>query len=239
MADNRLIVALDFPDMEAAKNLVSDLGKSVDFYKVGMELFYSVGQNIIMFLHEKKKKIFLDLKLHDIPNTVSKGLVSLMQWDVDMLNIHAMGGYTMMKTAARHLHEAAEAAECKCPDLLAVTVLTSMGEPDWQGLKQTCTIKEQVVNLACLAQKAGLSGVVASPLEASAIRKACGEKFLIVTPGIRPVYASADDQNRIASPAKALENGATHLVVGRPIRLAEYPQEAAEKIIAEMEMAKI
>ena len=236
MADNRLIVALDFPDMEAAKNLVSDLGKSVDFYKVGMELFYSVGQNIIMFLHEKKKKIFLDLKLHDIPNTVAEGLCSLMSLGASILNVHASGGYTMMKTAADRIHAEAASRGITPPKLIAITVLTSIDEEDWKkNLGYEMGIEEQVVRLACLAKKAGLDGVVASPQEAAAIRRACGDDFLIVTPGIRPAGAAIDDQSRISTPAAALKNGASQLVIGRPIRLAEHPKQAAMKILKEME----
>lgn len=235
MADNRLIVALDFHKMEDVVSLVERLGDSVSYYKVGMELFYSVGAQVITYLQEQGKNIFLDLKLHDIPNTTAQGLCSLMVNGANMLNVHASGGYTMMKTAADRLHTMAQEQGVECPKLIAVTILTSISEADWQGLGMQCTIREQVVRLAKLAKEAGLDGVVASPQEAAAIREACGAEFLIVTPGVRPAGASIDDQSRIASPAAALANGATHLVVGRPIRGAENPVQAAENIVKEME----
>lgn len=235
MADNRLIVALDFHKMEDVVSLVERLGDSVSYYKVGMELFYSVGAQVITYLQEQGKNIFLDLKLHDIPNTTAQGLCSLMVNGANMLNVHASGGYTMMKTAADRLHAMAQEQGVECPKLIAVTILTSISEADWQGLGMQCTIREQVVRLAKLAKEAGLDGVVASPQEAAAIREACGAEFLIVTPGVRPAGASIDDQSRIASPAAALANGATHLVVGRPIRGAENPVQAAENIVKEME----
>lgn len=235
MADNRLIVALDFHKMEDVVSLVERLGDSVSYYKVGMELFYSVGAQVITYLQEQGKNIFLDLKLHDIPNTTAQGLCSLMVNGANMLNVHASGGYTMMKTAADRLHAMAQEQGVECPKLIAVTILTSISEADWQGLGMQCTIREQVVRLAKLAKEAGLDGVVASPQEAAAIREACGADFLIVTPGVRPAGASIDDQSRIASPAAALANGATHLVVGRPIRGAENPVQAAENIVKEME----
>lgn len=151
-----------------------------------------------------------------------------------MLNVHASGGYTMMKTAADKLRVAARDAGAQVPKIIAVTVLTSIGDDDWKKLGYTCPISEQVVRLAKLAKEAGLDGVVASPNEASLIREACGKDFLIVTPGVRPVWSAKNDQSRIATPSAALKNGATHLVVGRPIRTADSPKEAAEKIIAEM-----
>ncbi|MGN1049878.1 MAG: orotidine-5'-phosphate decarboxylase, partial [Selenomonadaceae bacterium] len=148
------------------------------------------------------------------------------------------GGFTMMKTAAERLHAAAEARGVRCPKIIAVTILTSINEDDWKGLGMQCEIREQVVSLAKLAKEAGLDGVVASPQEAAAIRKACGTDFLIITPGVRPAGAAINDQSRIATPAAALKNGATHLVVGRPIRAADDPRAAAEAIIKEMESVK-
>ena len=238
MADERLIVALDFHKLAQVMKLVEELGDSVNFYKVGMELFYSAGPAVIEYLQQKKKKIFLDLKLHDIPNTTAEGLCSLTRLGVDILNVHAAGGFTMMKTAAERVHQEAERLNIPCPKILAITVLTSMSEEEWQQLGYTKSVTEQVVHLAKLAQKAGLDGVVASPREAELIRKACGEDFLIVTPGVRPQWAAVNDQSRIATPAQALKNGSTHLVIGRPIRAAEKPVEAAKKILAEMETVK-
>ena len=237
MADERLIVALDLHTADDTKKLVDELGDSVNFYKVGMELFYSVGPSIVEWLKARDKKVFLDLKLHDIPNTVASGLCSLLDLGADILNIHASGGFAMMKTAADALHKEARRRGVECPKLIAITVLTSINHTEWEDMGYTLKMANQVVRLAKLAQKARLDGVVASPQEASLIRDACGGKFLIVTPGVRPAGANVDDQSRIATPAAALQNGATHLVIGRPIRAAENPREAAEKILDEMRNA--
>ena len=234
MADRRLIVALDVRSLEEAKKLVETLGETVNFYKVGMELFYRVGSSVLRYLTAQGKEVFLDLKLHDIPNTVAEGLCSLMEEKVSLLNVHASGGYTMMKTAAKRLREEAARRGVFAPKIVAVTVLTSLGEAEWREMGQTEPIAEKVVRLAKLAQRAGLDGVVASPQEAAAIRRACGNDFIIVTPGIRPLEANPDDQSRVASPAEALRNGATHLVVGRPIRTADNPRAAAQAILEEM-----
>ena len=234
MTDNRLIVALDFHHIDDVKRLVNELGDSVSYYKVGMELFYSVGAEVVSFLKDNGKNIFLDLKLHDIPNTVAGGLCSLMNLGANILNIHAGGGYTMMKTAADRLKAEAELLKIERPKLIAVTVLTSINQEDWEDLGYQSQMKGQVVRLAKLAQKAGLDGVVASPQEAKALRESCGDDFLIITPGVRPAGAAINDQSRIATPAQALANGATHLVVGRPIIAAENPKEAALSIIKEM-----
>ncbi len=231
MADERLIVALDFHRFGDVKNLVNDLGDSVNFYKVGMELFYSVGTIAIDWLKSQNKKIFLDLKLHDIPNTVAGGLCSLMHLGADILNVHASGGFTMLKTAADALREESARANIVKPKLIAITVLTSISQAEWCGALK---IPEQVVQFAKTAKDAGLDGVVASPQEAKIIRENCGADFLIVTPGIRPAGSDINDQSRISTPAAAIKNGATHLVVGRPIRAAENPKLAAEKILAEI-----
>ncbi len=231
MADERLIVALDFHKLADVKNLVKDLGDSVVFYKVGMELFYSVGAEVVDWLKSQNKKIFLDLKLHDIPNTVAGGLCSLMKLGADILNVHAAGGFTMMKTAAEALREESAKMEIAKPKLIAITILTSINQAEWYGAQN---ISEQVVSFAKIAQDAGLDGVVASPQEAKLIRENCGEKFLIVTPGIRPAGSDINDQSRISTPAAAIKNGANYLVVGRPIRAADNPKLATEKILAEI-----
>ena len=231
MADERLIVALDFHRFGDVKNLVSELGDSVVFYKVGMELFYSVGTIAVDWLKSQNKKIFLDLKLHDIPNTVAGGLCSLMNLGADILNVHAAGGYTMLKTAADKLREESARAGIAKPKLIAITVLTSIKQEEWCGALK---ISEQVVQFAKLAKDAGLDGVVASPQEAKLIRETCGEDFLIVTPGIRPAGSDINDQSRISTPAAAIRNGANYLVVGRPIRASDNPRDAAEKILAEI-----
>ena len=238
MADDRLIVALDYHTMEDAQSLVKALGASVSYYKVGMELYYSVGAEIVRWLKQEGKHVFLDLKLHDIPNTVASGLCSLMELGADIMNVHASGGYTMMKTAADRLREEAAKLGQTCPKLIAVTVLTSINQADWDSLGQTVQIKSAVVRWARLAQKAGLDGVVASPHEAALIRGACGPDFMIVTPGVRPSGTSVDDQSRVATPAQALREGASHIVVGRPIRQAADPVAAAEAIVEEISVVK-
>ena len=235
MTDERLIVALDFHDFDDVKNLVTALDDSVIFYKVGMELFYSVGVDVIAWLKSRGKKIFLDLKLCDIPNTTANGLCSLMNLGADIVNIHASGGFTMMKTAADKLREESARLGIVKPKLIAVTVLTSINQSDWEGLGCGSTeIAAQVVRLARLAKSAGVDGVVASPNEAKIIRENCGEDFLIVTPGIRPAGSAVNDQSRIATPSAAIEHGANYLVVGRPITKADNPKLAAEKILAEI-----
>lgn len=234
-SDKRLIVALDVATLDAMKALVDTLGDAVSHYKVGMELFYSVGNPALQYLNDRGKEIFLDLKMHDIPNTVSQSAKVLTRLGVSMFNLHASGGYSMMKAAALAVGEAAEASNLARPKLIAVTVLTSMDEAEWRKLGYNTSVAGQAVHLARLAQDAGLDGVVASPQEAPIIRNACGGEFLIVTPGVRPQGSSINDQSRIATPAGALAAGASHLVVGRPITAASDPKEAAAAILREME----
>ena len=235
MTDERLIAALDVPTRDDAERLVERLGTSVSYYKVGMELFYALGGDIVAWLKEREKKVFLDLKLHDIPNTVGNGLCSLLRLRPDILNVHTAGGLRMMQTASEALHHAADQAGIPCPKLIGVTVLTSMDAQDWAGLGHTGTIADAVLRRAKLAQEAGLDGVVASPAETAEIRRVCGDDFLIVTPGIRPAGASHDDQRRVMTPAGAIRAGASQIVVGRAIYAAENPHAAAEGILKEME----
>lgn len=232
--DDRLIVALDFPTLEQAKKCVLELGDAVTYYKVGMELYYAVGSEIIRFLKDQGKHVFLDLKLQDIPNTVAHALTVLSDLGADMMNVHAVGGKKMMAEAVKAVHEAAEKAGKTAPKLIAVTILTSMDDEQFAGLNYKNTIAEQVIALAKLAKEAGMDGVVASPKEAAAISQACGEGFLIVTPGVRPAGSDLNDQSRVATPAGAFKNGSTHIVVGRPITKAENRQAAAEAIVAEI-----
>ena len=235
MTDERLIAALDVPTRDDAERLVERLGTSVSYYKVGMELFYALGGDIVAWLKEREKKVFLDLKLHDIPNTVGNGLCSLLRLRPDILNVHTAGGLRMMQTAREALHRAADEMGVPCPRLIGVTVLTSMDAQDWAGLGHTGTIADAVLRRAKLAQEAGLDGVVASPAETAEIRRTCGDDFLIVTPGIRPAGASHDDQRRVMTPAGAIRAGASQIVVGRAIYAAENPRAAAEEILREME----
>lgn len=233
-SDPRLIAALDFPTADAAQQAVEEIGDAVEYYKVGMELYYAVGNEMIRYLKERKKKVFLDLKLQDIPNTVAGALKVLTGLGVDLINVHAVGGEKMMAAAAEAIKNKAAELGVERPQLLAVTILTSMDEAQFATLNYNNTIAEQVVALAKLAQKAGLDGVVASPQEAAAIREACGPDFLIVTPGVRPAGSATDDQSRIATPAQAFSDGATHIVVGRPIMKAKDRKAAATAIVDEI-----
>jgi len=233
-SDPRLIAALDFPTVEAAKKAVEEIGDAVAYYKVGMELYYAAGNDMIRFLKEHDKKVFLDLKLQDIPNTVASALKVEARLGVDMINVHAVGGKKMMEAAAKAVKETAEELGVERPKLIAVTILTSMDEEQFADLNYKNTIPEQVVALAKLAKAAGLDGVVASPKEAAAIREACGPDFLIVTPGVRPAGSALDDQSRVTTPAQAFANGSTHIVVGRPIMKAETRKQAAEAIVEEI-----
>lgn len=235
MADERLIVALDVSSMEAMKEIVESLGDSVSYYKVGMELFYAAGEQTVAYLRDKNKSVFLDLKLHDIPNTVAHGIKSLTRLGAKLITIHAQGGKVMMQAAMKAAHEAAAELGIERPKLLAITALTSFDEENWTAIGGHLPIADHVLQLAKLAKEAGVDGVVASALEASMIRQACGEDFIIVTPGIRPSFAVANDQKRVATPKSALSDGASRLVIGRPITKAENPREAVRLIVKEME----
>ena len=237
MINEKLIVALDANSMHQVKGLVETLGEKVKFYKVGMELFYNAGPEAIFYLRGLDKQIFLDLKLHDIPNTVAQSVTALTRLGVNMISIHAAGGRAMLEAAAKAATEASAAYGVSRPKLLAITVLTSIDDNEWHEVGGRLTVNEQVINFAKLAKSSGIDGVVASPLEAPVLRETCGDDFLIVTPGIRPLTAAANDQRRTAAPGEALRGGASHLVVGRPITAAANPGKAAEAIITDMEAA--
>ena len=238
MTDKRLIVALDYPSLEEAKKTVALLGDHVDYYKVGMELYYSAGTLIIDYLREKNKQIFLDLKLHDIPNTVARSAAALTKLGVSMLNVHASGGPAMMRAAAEAVAEEAEKRGITKPRIIAVTILTSINPAEWIALRQHSDIQDQAQYLAELAQRCRLDGVVASAQEAQRIREVCGPAFEIVTPGIRPTGTASNDQSRITTPKAALLAGASHIVVGRPITAAADPVLSAGQIIKEMRNAQ-
>lgn len=238
MADERLIVALDVHSMDEVRQFVESLDDSVNFYKVGMELFYGTGPKVIEYLKDKNKKVFLDLKLHDIPNTVASSLRILTRLGVDMINVHATGGAAMMEKALEAVKDESGRIGLESPKLVAVTILSSISLKDWGKLWPSVDLDDQAVHLAKLVQEIGLDGVISSPMEAETIREACGADFLIVTPGVRPAGTAINDQSRITTPAIALASGATHLVVGRPIRLAGNPRHAAENILKEMGTVK-
>jgi len=227
------MVALDRPDEAAAESLIRALEGIPCWLKVGMELFYAAGPAFVAGLKDRGYRVFLDVKMHDIPNTVKGGAASVTRLGVDLFNVHAAGGVRMMEAAL----EGAEAASGgrPRPRVIAVTQLTSTSQAvlnDEIGIPGTA--EEAVVRYARLARRAGLDGVVASAREVRAVKAACGGGFLAVTPGIRPASASADDQERIMTPREALDAGADFLVIGRPITAAPDPREAFESIVKEL-----
>lgn len=228
---NRLAVALDFPTAKSALDLVDQLSGSCQWFKVGMELYYATGNAFVETLRNRGFNVFLDLKLHDIPNTVAGAIRSATQAGASLLTIHAGGGPAMMTAAA----EAAQAPGS--PRLLAVTVLTSMDAAQLAAVGVTSTPADQVLRLAKLAQQSGINGMVCSPEEAGILRSELGSGPLLVIPGIRPAGSDVGDQKRIATPTIAIERGASMLVVGRPITRATNPAEAAESILKEIEQA--
>jgi orotidine-5'-phosphate decarboxylase len=226
----RLIVALDVPSAGEAQKLVSRIGDSAGVYKVGLQLFIGEGPSIVRALVSSGRQVFLDLKLHDIPTTVALAVKSAVELGVDMLTVHASGGAAMLRAAT-------EAAAGRV-NILAVTVLTSLSDEDMQEIGISGQVSDQVLRMAALAQSAGCQGIVTSPREALMVRKSLGEGFAIVTPGVRPAGAESNDQQRTATPAQAITNGASHIVVGRPITHAPDPAKAATAIIQEMEQAR-
>lgn len=220
-----VIVALDFKNKEEALNFLNNFEESI-YVKIGMELFYSEGPEIVREIKEMGHKIFLDLKFHDIPNTVAGAMRSCLSLGVDMINLHASGGSQMMTAAM----EEAKKAD-KMPLVIAVTVLTSMDEKTMkEELHVESSVEEAVLSYAKLTKKSGLQGIVCSALEVKKIKEVMGKDFLTVTPGIRPLESTAGDQSRVVTPAMARELGSDYIVVGRPITKAENPREAYEKI---------
>ena len=230
----RLIVALDVDTKEKAFGLVEKLKNDVKIFKVGSELFTSCGPEIIAGVKKNGSGIFLDLKFHDIPNTVAKSVIAATRLGVSIINVHALGGYDMMKKAAEAVKREAKTLTIDPPKLIAVTVLTSTDENGLKKIGIDDTMEKQVTKLAKFAKDAGLDGVVASPFEVRLIRKELGEEFIIVTPGVRPEWAAANDQKRVATPKEAVLNGADYIVVGRPVIEASDPAEAARKILKEI-----
>ena len=230
-----LIVALDTDERKKIDTLVAQLADIGSWVKIGFQAFSVLGHSCFKGLREKGYRVFLDLKFHDIPNTVARDVGTMTKHGAHMINMHASGGFEMMQSARKSTENAAAENNIPMPILLGVTVLTSIDEDGFQqnfGSERQLT--KQVVYLAQLAQEAGLSGVVASPLEIEPIRRACGDDFIIVTPGIRPTWASRGDQRRITTPAEAIGRGANYIVVGRPIIAADDPLAAAEMILEEM-----
>ncbi len=228
----RLIVALDAPTLEVAEQWLSELKGVVHYFKVGLELFTAHGWKAVNLVKNYGGRVFLDLKLHDIPNTVSRTLASVCEHEVDIVNVHALGGFEMMKMAREAVEKYSSGRVTK-PKLIAVTILTSHDQKSLsRELRVRGSVKDEVLHLAGLSKKAGLDGIVCSPEETSFVRKKFKDDFLIVTPGIRPVGADKGDQKRIFTPEKALKAGSDYIVVGRPITQAANLREAAFKILS-------
>lgn len=233
----KLIVALDFAEDAQALAFVEEMGDAILFYKVGLELFSVAGPDIVRRLKALNKKVFLDLKFHDIPVTVGRASARAVAMGADMFNVHALGGTAMMRAAAAEALETAERLGTEPPIVLAVTVLTSLDARTVEheiGISTGGNLRSFVVEKARQAYEAMLGGVVASAQEATDIRSACGDMFEIVTPGIRPSWTTTDDQRRVTTPAEALALGADRIVVGRPITRADDPRDAVERIVSEI-----
>jgi orotidine-5'-phosphate decarboxylase len=224
-----IIIALDLPSSSAALGLVDELGDAVDFYKVGSPLFTRGGPSIVRELRSRGKRVFLDLKYHDIPNTVARAIESAAALDVQLLTVHASGGTAMMRAAREVLGDGG-------PRLLGVTILTSFTPAEVEEVwnKEVLSVRDEVARLAALAADAGLHGVVTSPLEIEAMKRRHGQDFIVVTPGIRPEGTSASDQARTSTPAVAVRAGADYLVIGRPVIEADDPAAAMDQIMAEV-----
>jgi orotidine-5'-phosphate decarboxylase len=231
----RLCVALDVPSKAEAFEIAKEIGDLVGTFKIGMELFSAEGPEIVRELHRLGCATFLDLKYHDIPNTVAGAARVATRMGVTLFDVHTMGGRAMMEAAANAVRDESLKLGVKPPKVLGVTVLTSLAAQSLSDeLNISLPLAEQVTHLALLAQRSGLDGVVASPQEIGSIRAACGKSFLILTPGIRPTGVSADDQERTTTPRQAVEMGANYIVVGRPITRAANRVEATTKILKEM-----
>ncbi len=231
--DPKIIVALDFSDARAAQEMVARLDPALCRVKVGKELFTAAGPALVENLVTRGFGVFLDLKFHDIPNTVASACKAAAQLGVWMMNVHASGGRAMMQ-AAREALESAQAGGTRRPKLIAVTVLTSMGQSDLADIGMQGSPAEAVLRLAQLAQGAGLDGVVCSAQEAALLRGACGAGFNLVTPGIRPADGVQGDQKRVMTPRAAVDAGADYLVIGRPITQAADPVAMLQRIQREI-----
>jgi orotidine-5'-phosphate decarboxylase len=248
LARQKLILALDFDSLPPALELAQSLSSLVGIFKINIHLFTAEGPSAVAQLDKLGCGIFLDLKFHDIPNTVKGAVTSAMSLPgVQLLDVHALGGLEMMRAAVRARNEAGSPRpRHEIPKLLAITILTSMDTAALKAVGVAGPASKRVVQLARLAKKAGMDGVVASPQEVRAIRRACGKNFLIIVPGIRPAVApgsagkrksKSDDQARIATPAEAIRAGADYLVIGRPITAASDPVSAAKAILEEIRLA--
>ncbi len=233
-AEERLIVPLDVPTMDEAKELLDKLGNVVKFYKIGCTLFTSAGPEAVKEVKKRGFKVFLDLKYFDIPSVVANAVEALVELKVDIFTIHALGGFELMESVVKVISK-----EKYKPIVLAVTVLTSINEAFLRDVLGTSdvTVEEEVGRLAELARSAGMDGVVASAFEIERIKRICGDEFIVLTPGIRPLGAEMFDQKRVLTPGKAIEKGADYLVIGRPIIRSNEPEKVAKNIIEEIKTA--
>jgi len=232
---DRIILALDVSGYDEAIDTVKKFQDHISTFKIGLELFTSAGPKIVKDIQAMNKKIFLDLKFHDIPTTVAKSALAVARLGVFMFNVHTLGGLEMMKRTAAALREFSIKENIDRPKLIGVTILTSMDQNALRDeLSVNVSMKTQVKHLAALSERAGLDGVVASAEDAELIRARFGKGFLIVTPGIRPSWAAADDQKRALTPRKALQRGADYLVIGRAITAQPNPLKALNMIEAEI-----
>ena len=227
MTSDKIIVPLDVPDLSSAIALVEKLPE-VNFWKVGLELFVATGADILKYLKDKDKRIFLDLKFHDIPNTVKGATRSALKYEVDLLTLHATAGREALTAASEMVKQVPDSPT----KLLAITVLTSINSRQLAfDLKVPVELPEYALNNALMAKESGVHGAVCSPHEVAKLREVCGDDFVLVCPGVRPSWAMKGDQKRVMTPQEALQQGASYLVIGRPITQAENPPEAWQKII--------
>jgi len=236
-AKQKLIFALDVDNLEEARRWVEQLQGQVGVFKIGKQLFTKCGPQVVNLVQAGGADVFLDLKYHDIPNTVAMAGLEALRLGVRMFNVHALGGFEMMAKLVEAVDAVCPRGNPARPLLLAVTILTSSNQETLRGIGIDRPISVMVPKLAKLAKDAGMDGVVASPQEVGLIREACGGDFAIVTPGVRPTFASQDDQKRVMTPGDALRAGADYLVIGRPISAAADPAAAARLILDEMQAA--
>jgi orotidine-5'-phosphate decarboxylase len=233
-AVKKIIFAMDVKEFSDVQWWAEQLSGQVGMFKVGKQLYTACGPAAVRMIQKCGGEVFLDLKYHDIPNTVAMAALEAANLGVQLCDLHAMGGLEMMSTTMETLDKNFSGGCTPRPKVLAITVLTSSNEETLRGIGINLSVPEMVVKLAKLAQAAGVDGVVASPQEVELIREACGRDFLVVTPGVRPSFAATNDQKRIMTPADAVKAGADYLVIGRPIAAAEHPVQAAQAIVDEI-----
>ena len=234
ISSEKIILALDVESFKEAEKFVTVLRGTMGVFKVGKQLFTHCGPKIIEMIHHHEGKVFLDLKFHDIPHTVARAVEEACKLKVFMLTLHAMGGQKMMKEAVGASVTMARNLFTSPPLILAVTILTSLTQEDLEGMGIVSSAEEAVLRLAGLSKRAGVQGVIASAREAAQIKAACGDDFIVVTPGIRPKGSPSDDQKRAATPKEALLAGADYIVIGRPILEAKDPLKVASEIVEEL-----